>query len=78
MASRRGTDVGLRKRLRPARRLRKRTPPYAPVFLTVGRDCSQCTYVQFGVKIIFIDPWDMVGILAVVLGTQDTDLENLG
>ena len=45
MASRRGTDVGLRKRLRPARRLRKRTPPYATVFLTVGRDCSgrQCS-----------------------------------
>ena len=39
---------------------------------------SQCTYVQFGVKIILIDPWDMVGTLAVVLGTQDKDLENLG
>ena len=39
---------------------------------------SQCTYVQFGVKIIFIDPWDMVGTLAVVLGTHDKDLENLG
>ena len=38
---------------------------------------SQCTYVQFGVKIIFIDPWDMVGTLAVVLGTHDKDLENL-